>query len=135
MAEQYTSKHGIVGRSPMELYMVFTDLRLFKQMVPADKQVEIEADFDTLTATAQGMSITVKVAERHPYDLIVLEDQNAPFHFSVRIHFDDGGAGKTDFWMEADVELNGIMKLMIGGKIREALDKVVDGLVDASAHI
>ena len=135
MAEHYTSKHGIVGRSQMELYMVFTDLRLFQQMVPADKQVEIEADFDTLKATAQGMSIMVRVAERHPYDLIVLEDKDAPFHFSVSIHFDDGGAGKTDFWMETDVELNGIMKLMIGGKIREALDKVVDGLVDASARI
>ena len=113
--------------------MAFTDLRNFKQMVPPDKQVAIEADFDSLTATAQGMSISVRVAERHPYDLIVIEDKDAPIHFSVKVHFDDGGAGRTDFWVEADAELNGIMKLMIGGKIREALDKVVDGLVEASA--
>ena len=133
MAEHYTSKHGIVGRSQAELFMAFTDLRNFKQMVPPDKQVAIEADFDSLTATAQGMSISVRVAERHPYDLIVIEDKDAPIHFSVKVHFDDGGAGRTDFWIEADAELNGIMKLMIGGKIREALDKVVDGLVEASA--
>ena len=134
MAEHYTSKHGTVGRSQAELFMAFTDLRNFKQMVPADKQVAIEADFDTLTATAQGMSISVKVAERRPYDLIRIEDLGAPFHFAVALQFDDGGAGRTDFWIEADAELNGIMKLMIGGKVREALDKVVDGLVDASAR-
>lgn len=134
MAEHYTSKHGIVGRPQAELFMAFTDLRNFKQMVPPDKQVAIEADFDTLTATAQGMSISVKVTERHPYDLIMIEDLGAPFHFSVTLHFDDGGAGRTDFWIEADAELNGIMKLMVGGKVREALDKVVDGLVDASAR-
>ena len=32
--------------------------------------------------------------------------------------------------MEADLNL--MMKMMLSGKIKEALDKVVDGLVDAS---
>ena len=37
MAAQYSSKHGVVGRAPAELFMAFTDLRNFKQMVPQAK--------------------------------------------------------------------------------------------------
>lgn len=135
MAAQYTSKHGIVGRPQPELFMAFTDMRNFTRMVPADQQVSLQADFDTLTATAQGMSFSARIVERVPYTLIAAEDKDAPFHFSIKFHFDDGGAGKTDFWAEVDAELNGILKLMIGNKIQEALDKMVDGMVQASAHI
>ena len=39
---------------------------------------------------------------------------------------------KTDFWINVTAELNMMMKMMLGSKIKEALDKVVDGLVDAS---
>ena len=51
MAAQYSSKHGVVGRAPAELFMAFTDLRNFKQMVPQDQKIDIEADYDTLKAT------------------------------------------------------------------------------------
>ena len=135
MAAHYTSKHGLVGRPQPELFMAFTDMRNFTRMVPADQQVSLQADFDTLTATAQGMSFSARIVERVPYTLIAAEDKDAPFHFSIKFHFDDGGAGKTDFWVEVDAELNGILKLMIGNKIQEALDKMVDGMVQASAHI
>lgn len=134
MAAQYTSKHGIVGRSQAELFMAFTDMRNFTQMVPPDQNISLEADFDTLTATAQGMSFSAKIVERVPYSKIVAEDRDAPFHFSITFHFDDGGAAKTDFWVEVDAELNGILKMMLGNKIKEALDKMVDGMVDASAR-
>lgn len=137
MATEYHSKHGIVGRSPMELYMAFTDLRNFAAMVPEDKkqQIALQADFDTLTATAQGMSISVKVTERVPYSRITLESCNSPLAFSLQLNFGDCGGGRTDFHINAGAELNGIMKMMIGGKIQKALDQVVDQLVNASAHI
>ena len=135
MAAQYTSKHGIVGRPQPELFMAFTDMRNFTRMVPQDQQVSLEADFDTLTATAQGMSFSAKIVERVPYTLIALEDNGAPFHFSAKFHFDDAGAGKTDFWVEVDAELNGILKMMLGSKIQDALDKMVDGMVQATAQV
>ena len=62
MTAHYSSKHGQVAKRPEELYMAFTDLRNFAQMVPADKvQAEIEADFDTLSVTVQGFRIGVRV--------------------------------------------------------------------------
>ena len=128
------SKHGIVSRQPHEMYMSFTDLSNFARMLPEDKKDAVTADYDTLTATVQGFQIGVKVHQRVPYSRIELVDYGAPFAFHIELHFDPASADpyKTDFWIKLEADLNLMMKMMLGGKIKDALNKVVDGLVDAS---
>ncbi len=128
------SKHGIVSRQPYELYMSFTDLSNFAKMLPEDKKDMVTADYDTLTATVQGFNIGVKVHQRVPYSRIELVDFGAPFAFHIVLHFEPAAedAFKTDFWITVEADLNLMMKMMLSGKVKEALDKVVDGLVDAS---
>ena len=131
---QIESKHGIVSQQPATLYMGFTDLENFRRMLPEDKRELITATYDTLQATVQGFSVGVKVQERVPYSRIELVDYGAPFAFHVVLHFDPSAQDpfKTDFWIEVEADLNLMMKMILSGKVKEALDKVVDGLVDAS---
>ena len=132
MSAYYNSKHGVVSRPPYELFMAFTDMRNFRQMLPEDKRDSVNATFDTIEATVNGFKIGVKVIERVPYSKLELEDDNAPFHFGLTVHFDEAPEGRTDFSIDLRADLNLMMKAMLGGKIREALDKVVDGLVAVS---
>ena len=128
------SKHGIVSRQPYELYMSFTDLQNFQRMLPEDKRGMVTADFDTLTAQVQGFNVGVKVHQRVPYSRIELVDYGAPFAFHIVVHFEPAAEDpyKTDFWIQVEADLNLMMKMMLSGKVKEALDKVVDSLVDAS---
>ena len=128
------SKHGIVSRQPHELYMAFTDLQNFRNMLPEDKKEMVTATYDTLTATVQGFNIGVKMHERVPYSRIELVDFGAPFAFHIVMHFDPSAQDpyKTDFWIQMEADLNLMMKMMLSGKMKDAMDKVVDGLVDAS---
>ena len=128
------SKHGIVSRQPHELYMAFTDLQNFRDMLPEDKKEMVTATYDTLTATVQGFNIGVKMHERVPYSRIELVDFGAPFAFHIVMHFDPSAQDpyKTDFWIQMEADLNLMMKMMLSGKMKDAMDKVVDGLVDAS---
>lgn len=129
MAAQYNSKHGIISHPKEELYMGFTDMRNLLAALPEDKKEGVTADFDSVKATVQGFTIGVRVFERHPYDRISLKDDGAPFHFTVTFHFDQAPEpGKTDFSIEVEADLNLMMKAMLGGKIKEGLDKIVDGL-------
>ena len=133
MATQYSSKHGTVSRPPYELYMAFADMRNFLNMLPEDKKQGVTADFDTIRATVQGFPIGVRVKSRVPYSLIELEDQDAPFHFRVALHFDPTDhPGKTDLHLEVFAEMNLMLKMVLGNKIQGALDKMVDGLTDLS---
>ena len=128
------SKHGIVSRQPYELYMSFTDLTNFVRTLPEDKQDLFRADMDTLSATVQGFNIGVKIHQRVPYSRIELVDYGAPFAFHIVVHFEPStqDAFKTELWITLEADLNLMMKMMLAGKIQEALDKVVDGIVDAS---
>lgn len=133
MATQYTSKHGMVSRPPYELYLSFSDMRNFLQMLPEDKKQGVTADFDTIEANVQGFHVGVKVKSRVPYSLIEVEDHEAPFHFSVALHFDaTDHPGKTDFHIGVFAEMNLMLKMILGSKIQGALDKIVDSLVDIS---
>ena len=134
MTAHYTSKHGQVAKRPEELFMAFTDLRNFAQMVPAGKvQADIQADFDTLSVTVQGFKIGVRVDEREPYRLIRLGSTDSPVEFVGVLHFEPSALPeRTDFWIDLDANLNFMMKMMLGDKVQQAMDKMVDGLVDAS---
>ena len=133
MPADYNSKHGTVSRMPQELYMAFVDMRNFANMLPEDKKASVKADYDNIEFSVQGFNIGVRVKDRIPYSKIEVVDNGAPFHFDVTLHFDSfNDPNKTDFWINVTAELNMMMKMMLGSKIKEALDKVVDGLVDAS---
>ena len=131
MAAHYDSKHGIVAVPPEQLYMSFTDMRNLTQSLPEKYRDSVTADFDSIHATVQGFSIAVRVVERNPYSLLRLEDDDAPFHFSITAHFEPAPGG-TDFSIEVAADLNLMRKALLGGRIKDALDKAVDGLVQVS---
>lgn len=129
---EYKSKHGLVSRNCTELYMAFADMRNFVQMLPEERRDGISAEYDRIEANVQGFPIAVKVSERNPYSFIELTDDGAPFHFVLKLNFAETAPGKTDFSVEVSADLNFMMKMMLGSKIQEMLDKIVDGLVDVS---
>ncbi len=133
MAVQIKSKKAVVSKAPYELYMAFVDMRNFVRMLPEDKKEGVEADYDSIHATVQGFNIGVKVVDRTPYSKVEFADDGAPFSFRLAMHFDaSSDPYKTDFQIILDADLNFMMKTLLGSKLQEALDKVVDGLVAMS---
>lgn len=133
MAVEIKSKRAVVSKAPYELYMAFADMRNFVQFVPEDKREDVTADFDSIHATVQGFAIGVKVVQRTPYSKLEFADDGAPFQFRLMMHFDASvDPYKTDFQIVLDADLNFMMKTLLGGKLKDALDKVVDGLVAVS---
>ena len=133
MAVEIKSKRAVVSKAPYELYMLFTDMRNFVTLLPEDKKEGVEADYDWIHAQVQGFNIGVKVVSRVPYSKIGYADDGAPFKFGMTLHFDPASDPyKTDFQIVVDADLNFMMKAILGSKIKEALDKVVDALVAMS---
>lgn len=133
MAAEFKSKKGLVSKPPYQLYMAFTDMRNFVQFLPEDKKADVTADFDSIHAVVQGFNIGVKVVDRTPYSKIEFADDGAPFSFRLKMIFEAAADPyKTDFQIVADAELNFMMKTILGSKIKDALDKVVDSLVAMS---
>ena len=132
----YESKHGNVHKSRPEMYMMFTDLSNFTRMLPEQYRYSVTADYDHLAATVQGLTIGVAVDERRPYDRIRIISADSPVDFCILLHFERADdESHTDFSIELDADLNFMMKTMVGGRLGEGLDRIVDALVDASNGI
>ena len=133
MAVEIKSKRAIVSKAPYQLYMAFVDMRNFVQFLPEDKKADVTADYDSIHATVQGFNIGVRVTSRVPYSKLEFADDGAPFKFSLKMLFDPAADPyKTDFQIVLDADLNFMMKTILGAKLQEGLDKVVDGLVAMS---
>ena len=93
----------------------------------------MKADYDTRRVSVSGYDVVAKVHSRTPYSRIELVDYGAPFAFKITLSFDaDGNPAETDFSIKVEAELNFMMKMMLGSKLQEGLDKIVDGLVAVS---
>ena len=131
--KEFKSKRATVSKAPYQLYMAFVDMRNFVQFLPEDKKEGVVADYDSIHATVQGFPIGVKVAERVPYSRLEFQDDGAPFPFRIKMHFDPAADPyKTDFQITFEAELNFMMSMLLGSKLQDAMDKMVDGLVAMS---
>lgn len=133
MAVEIKSKRAVVSKAPYQLYMAFVDMRNFVQFLPEDKKADVTADYDSIRATVQGFNVGVRVTDRVPYSKLEFADDGAPFKFSLKMLFDPASDPyKTDFQIILNADLNFMMKTVLGSKLQEGLDKVVDGLVAMS---
>lgn len=108
-------------------------MRNFSRLTDGRFKADIKADFDNFSVEIQGFRISVKIDERQPYSIIRVISVESPVEFVAALHFDNPGIdGKTDFSIVLDVNLNFMMKSVLGGKIQSGLDKAVDTLVGIS---
>ncbi|MBQ3207976.1 MAG: hypothetical protein IJB38_08250 [Bacteroidales bacterium] len=133
MGVQIKSKRAVVSKAPYELYMVFTDMSNFVRFLPEERKADVTADYDSLHATVQGFNIGVRISSRTPYSRIDFADDGAPFKFALSMHFEPASDPyKTDYQICLDADLNFMMKTLLGSKLQDALDKVVDAIAAMS---
>ena len=133
MSVKIKSKTALVSKAHYELYMVFTDMSNFGRFLHEDKKAEVTADYDSLHAVVQGFNIGVRISERIPYSRIDFADDGAPFQFVLSMHFDAASDPyKTNYHISLDADLNFMMKALLGSKLQEALDRIVDAIAAMS---
>lgn len=133
MSKHIVSEHAVVAKAPYELYMSFVDMRNFAGFIPEQYRTDVEADYDSITGTVQGIRMGIKVFNRVPYSRLDFVSKDSPLEFSLSLFFDATGApSTTDFHIEMDANLNMMMSMMIGGRLKKALDQIVKMLADAA---
>lgn len=118
-----------IKRPSHQLFSAFTDMRHFVERLPEDKKSMIEATEDTIEGNVKGIKLGARIAERVPFSYVKITDYGTPiFPFEVGIFFDAIDSDTTRFHIEFDAELNFMMKMMIGGKLQDGIDKATEQL-------
>ena len=115
------------------LYTAFADMRHFVERLPEEKKQGITATSDTIEGEVQGLRMGAAISERIPFSCIKIKEHGqTPFQFEVSLLFDAADVQKTMFHMEVDAELPFMVKMLIGNKLQEVVDKITEQLALAS---
>ena len=111
-----------------KVFAAFSDLSNFTKNLPEDKRDQITATPDTLTATAQGMQLGIRVVERVPCEMIRFEQHGATplFPFTLWIYLKDLPDGHSSLQLEFHAELNMLFKMMLEPKLKDGIAKITE---------
>lgn len=124
---QYTSQQQQIRRSAEQIYTVLSKFSNFTPILQ-DKVEEWSATDERCSFKAKGMTIGLKMDELTPYSTIrvVGDDNGSPFPFTFWVQLKESAPYDTRMRIVLDVELNMMMKMMIGGKLQHAVDSIAE---------
>ena len=130
--QEYISKQQQVLRPAEQIYAVISR---FDNLTPAlaDKVEEWQATEDSCSFKAKGFTVKLRMEEREPgkYVKVVGDDGGVPMDFAFRIQLQEVSAADTRLRLVLRIDLNMMMKMMIGNKLQGALDQIAEGIARA----
>lgn len=127
--EKYESKQVRIQRPAETIYTLLSDFSNFTPILQ-DKVEDWSATADTCSFKVKGFAARLRIVEREPWSVVkVSGDEGSPldFNFWLQLHqVEDGSQPDTRMRLVLHIELSMMLKMMVGGKIKEALDQIAD---------
>lgn len=126
---QYISSQQQIHRSAEQIYTLLSKFSNFTPIL-ADKVEQWTATDERCSFNVKGFTIGLKMDELTPFSSIKIvgDDGGAPFPFTFWVQLQEAAPYDTRLRIVLDVELNMMMKMMIGGKLQDAVDKIAEQL-------
>ena len=130
--QEYISKQQQIRRPAAQIYALISR---FDSLTPAlaDKVEEWQATEDHCSFRTKGFIIKLRMEERiAPKQIKIVGDEGGvPVDFAFWIQLQEVAANDTRMRLVLHAELNMMMRMMIGGKLQDAIDKVAEGIASA----
>lgn len=129
---RYESKQHQVKRSAEQIFELLSKFSNFTPIL-ADKVEQWQADDDTCSFMAKGFRVSLAIVERVEFSSIKVGqgEGGAPFPFTFWVQLKEVEPYDTRLRIVLDVELNMMMKMMIGGKLQGAVDGIAEQIATA----
>ncbi len=133
--QKYESKQQRILR-PAET--IFNRISRFDTLTPAlqDKVEAWHADADSCSFKIKGFSAALRIVERTPHKTIKIQpdsENGIPVDFTMWIQLHPVSDTETRLRIVLHADLNMMMRMMIGGKLQEGVDRMAEGIAKALA--
>ena len=131
--QEYISKQHQILRPAEQIYAAISR---FDNLTPAlaDKVEEWQASEEHCSFKAKGFTVKLRMEERiEPKHVKIIGDEGSgvPMDFAFWIQLHKVSDTDTRLRLVLHVELNMMMRMMIGNKLPEAVDHIAEGIARA----
>lgn len=125
--QEYISKQHRILR-PAE--QIFDLVSRFDRLTPAlaDRVEGWQADADTCSFRAKGFTIRLRMSEKVAPKHVKIEGDGVPMDFALWLQLQAVDPTDTRMRIVLHTELNTMMKMMLGGKLQQAVDRIAEGI-------
>ncbi len=128
----YESKVKTILHPQEKIYHTLADLNNLKHVkdrIPQDKIKELSFDTDSVSAKVDVVgTLKLTIINREPYKTIKFTVEGAPSEAYLWIQLKEVAPGDTKIKITLKAKLNGMIKMMLKGKIPEFLNSFADSL-------
>ncbi|OUQ54420.1 polyketide cyclase [Alistipes sp. An116] len=130
--QEYISKQHQILRPAEQIYAVISR---FDNLTPAlaDRVEEWQATEDRCSFKAKGFTVKLRMEERvEPKHVKIVGDEGGvPMDFAFWIQLHPVSETDTRMRLVLHIELNMMMKMMLGSKLQRAIDQIAEGIARA----
>ena len=129
--EKYES-HQVVIRKPETL--IYTILSDFKNFSPAleGKVEDWKVEGDSCLFKVKGLTAGMRIVDRIPSNTIKIQgDETSPMPFTFWIQLKQVSVDDTRMKLTLHTKLNMMMKMMLGKKLQEGINKMADSIAES----
>lgn len=130
--KEYISKQHQILRPAEQIYALISR---FDNLTPAlaDRVEEWQATEDRCSFKAKGFTVKLRMEERvEPKHIKIVGDEGGvPLDFAFWIQLHKVSDTDTRMRLVLHIELNMMMKMMIGSKLQGAIDQIAEGIAKA----
>lgn len=128
----YESKIVAIRKTPEDVFRVLSDFRSFTP-IAKDKLDDWQADQDRCSFKYKGMGpFGIQIVEREEFKTIKFTgDGQLPMQFFMWIQLKELAPYDTRMKITVKVELNMMMRMMVGNKLKEGIDSLAESIAMA----
>ncbi len=128
----YESEIKTISSNEEVVFTVLSDLSRLESMLyklPTDKISGVNIDKESVRFTVNSIGeIGFKIIDKEPYKTIKFESEKLPFTVNAWIQLKQVGECDTRMKLTLRAELPTMVKMMLGNKLGDAINKIADGL-------
>ncbi|MDR0510795.1 MAG: polyketide cyclase [Rikenellaceae bacterium] len=129
--EKYESKQVQIRRPAVQVYAVASDFTNFTPMVQ-DKVENWEATADRCSFRVKGFALSLEIAEKNPPETVkIISSEGSPLPFTFWLQLREMTPDDTRMKLTLHAELPMMVRMMIGGKLQEALDMMAQRIAES----
>jgi carbon monoxide dehydrogenase subunit G len=129
--EKYESKQHQIRRPAEQVYAVMSDFRNFSPLL-GDKVENWQAEENRCSFTVKGIPMRLEIVDKVPGNVIKFTGEDgSPFDFTFWIQMKEVAPCDTRFRLVLHANLNMMVKMMVGSKLRDGIEQVAKTMADA----
>lgn len=132
----YTSRKGVVPCRDSDLYAFLTDMRNFRSVVPDGIITDWQATEESCSFKVENTGrVTVELHDALPHTMVSYQaEMMLTGKVMVRVLIDNETGARSFITLKADVNMNPIVKMLVGDSAQKYLDAVIGAIEDYKGY-